>query len=93
MTSTQLKYIELEKRKEEYRRFLQELSDTINLLAKEIGTNGHFQDSEGIVYQLVESEGKFVHMDRYEVKHTRRPHERAGTLSLTKAKELGYNIE
>lgn len=93
MTSTQLKYIELEKRKEDYNRFLRELSETTDLLAREIGTNGHFQDSEGIVYQLVEAEGKFVHFDKYEVKHTRRPHERAGTLSLTKAKELGYNIE
>lgn len=93
LTNTQLRYIELEKKKEEYKKFIEELKETTELLAKEIGVGGHFQDLEGTVYQVEEVTGKFVYFDKLEVKRTRRNGEKAGSLSLVKAKELGYTVE
>jgi hypothetical protein len=72
---------------------LEELKRVTEQLAKEVGIGGHFQDTEGTVYQVEETQGKFVHFDRFEIKRTRRVGEKAGSLSLTKAKELGYTVE
>ena len=93
LSSTQMKYIELEKKKEHYKLFLEELKHVTEELAKEVGIGGHFQDAEGTVYQIEETQGKFVYFDRFEIKRTRRVGEKAGSLSLTKAKELGYAVE
>lgn len=93
LSSTQMKYIELEKKKEHYKLFLEELKQVTEQLAKEVGIGGHFQDAEGTVYQVEETQGKFVYFDRFEIKRTRRIGEKSGSLSLTKAKELGYAVE
>lgn len=93
LSDTQKKFIELEKKKDEYKSYLEDLKDITNQLVEEMGIGGHFQDSDGTVYQIHEAEGKFVHFDKYEVKRTRRDGERAGSLSLTKAKDLGYEVK
>lgn len=93
LTSSQIKFIELEKKKESYKKFLEELKEATEAVVKEVGVGGHFQDSDGTVYQVEESTGKFVYFDRFEIKRTRRVGEKAGSLSLTKAKELGYTVE
>jgi len=92
LSSAQIKYIELEKKKESYKKFLEELKEATQAVVNEVGIGGHFQDAEGTVYQVEESEGKFVYFDRFEIKRTRRNGEKAGSLSLTKAKELGYAV-
>lgn len=93
LTDTQIKYIELEKKKQEYKTFLEQFKEVTEQLSKEMGLGGHFQDAEGTVYQVYEAEGRFVHYDKFEVKRTRREGERAGSLSITKAKELGYDAK
>jgi hypothetical protein len=93
LSTTQAKFIELEKKKEHYKKFLEELKEVTEAVVREVGIGGHFQDGEGTVYQVEESTGKFVYFDRFEIKRTRRNGEKAGSLSLTKAKELGYTIE
>lgn len=92
LSKKQLKYIELEKKKQEYKTFLEEFKQVTEELSIEMGLGGHFQDDEGIVYQVFEGTGRFVHFDKFEVKRTKRSGERAGTLSVTKAKDLGYEI-
>jgi hypothetical protein len=92
LSSSQIKYIELEKKKDSYRKFLEELKEATQAVVNEVGVGGHFQDADGTVYQIEESEGKFVYFDRFEIKRTRRSGEKSGTLSLTKAKELGYEV-
>jgi hypothetical protein len=92
LTDLQKRFIELDKKKNEYKLILEELTQVVNDLQQEIGTGGHFQDVEGTVYQIQESTGKFVYFEKFEVKRTRREGERAGSLSLTKAKELGYEV-
>ena len=72
---------------------MEELKQVTEQLTKEVGLGGHFQDAEGTVYQVEETQGKFVYFDRFEIKRTRRSGEKSGSLSLTKAKELGYVVE
>jgi len=93
LSSTQMKFIELEKKKEIYKKFLEDLKQATEAVVKEVGLGGHFQDADGTVYQIEETNGKFVYFDRFEIKRTRRVGEKAGSLSLTKAKELGYAVE
>ena len=69
------------------------MKEATEAVVKEVGVGGHFQDTDGTVYQVEESTGKFVYFDRFEIKRTRRAGEKAGSLSLTKAKELGYAVE
>jgi len=84
--------VELDKKKAEYKEFLKEYNEAIQDLKEEVGIGGHFQDIEGTVYQVHECEGKFISFDKLEVKRTRRDGERAGSLSLKKAEELGYSV-
>jgi len=93
MTEAQKRFIELDKKKLEYKQFMEQYAEAVNNLVKEIGIGRHFQDSEGIVYQTSECDGKFVPFYKYEVKRTKREGERAGSLSLKKAEELGYGVK
>ena len=92
MTEAQKRFINLDKKKAAYKEFLEEYEAAVNALQEEMGTGGHFQDAAGIVYQVADCKGKFTSFYKYEVKRTKREGERAGALSVTKAKELGYNI-
>jgi len=90
MTDAQKRFVLLDKQKAAYKEFMKEYRDAVNTLKEEMGVGGHFQDAEGIVYQVDNCEGKFVYTDIYEVKRTKREGERAGSLSIKKAQELGY---
>jgi hypothetical protein len=93
LTDTQKRYIELEKKKELYKQFIEELKEVTEELVQEVGLGGHFQDAEGTVYQAAKAVGRFVHFDDYEIKRTRREGERSGSLSLTNARDLGYEVK
>lgn len=93
LTPTQLKFIELDKKKAQYKQFVEEYNQAVKDLVSEVGIGGHFQDGEGTVYQTGACEGKYVFFDKYEVNRTRRPGEKSGSLALKSAKELGYNVE
>lgn len=95
LTDTQAKYIELEKKKEDYKKYLEELKEVTEQLVDEMGVGGHFQDTEGTVYLVDEAKGRYVHYDRHEVRRTRRKHldERSGSLSLGDARGFGYTVE
>lgn len=93
MTEAQKKFILLDKKKVEYKEFMEQFKMAVNDLVDEMGVGGHFQDAEGTVYQTADCEGKFTYFDKFEVKRTRREGERAGSLSLKKAKDLGYGVE
>lgn len=93
LSEKQKRYIELEKKKQEYKLFLEDFKTAVSDLQLEIGVNGHFQDQEGTVYQVANAIGRFVHFDQYEVKRTRREGERSGNLSLTNARDLGYEVK
>ena len=87
------RFIELDKKKPEIKKFFEDYKAAVEEVAQLVGEGGHFQDSEGTVYQVVVPEGKFVNFDRFIIQRTRREGEKRGDLSLTKARELGYEVE
>lgn len=96
LTEAQQKFIELEKKKAEVKKFFDELKEATEAVAKEVGVNGYFQDpSDGTVFKIVVPEGRFVAFDRIGYNRTRRAYlgEKKGDLSLTEAKEAGFTVE
>jgi hypothetical protein len=93
LSETQRKFIELDKQKAAYKKFIEDYQQAVQDLVKEVGIGAHFQDDQGTVYQTSEADGRWIHFDKYEVNRTRRAGEKSGSLSLTKAKDLGYNVE
>lgn len=93
LTNLHAKMIELDRRKEEVKKFFEEYKATLDALVEAAGVNHAFQDDQGIVYQLVEMEGKWVNFERYGLERTKRPGEARGSLSVKKAKELGFNVK
>ncbi len=93
MTPSQTKFVLLEKKKEEIKRFFDELNEAVAEVAKEVGVNGYFQDSEGTVYKIVEPEGRFVHYEKFSYVRTRRMDEKRGDLSLKEAEEAGFVVQ
>lgn len=92
MTEAQSKFVELERKKEEVKKYFDELRQATEVLAKELGVNGMFQDAEGIVYKVVEPEGKFVTFDKISYVRTRRSHEKRGDLSMKEAESAGFKL-
>ena len=92
MTEAQKVFVELDKKKVEYKQFIELYNTAVEQLKEEMGIGGHFQDFQGTVYQVDNCDGKFVYNTPLEIKRTRRDGERAGSLSIKKAVELGYNV-
>ena len=89
----QRQLVELDRRKDQVKKFFEDYKATVDAIVSFTGVNHSFQDDQGIVYQLVEAEGKWVNFDRFTVERTKRPGETRGTLSVKKAKELGFTVK
>ena len=92
LSDLHVKLVELDQRKEEVKKFFEEYKSTVDALIQEYGVGHAFQDYAGIVYQLVELDGKWVNFERYGVERTKRQGEARGSLSVKKAKELGFSV-
>ena len=90
MTEAQAKFVELEKKKKEIKKFFEELDEAILAVAQEIGIDGFFQDVEGTVYQVVKPKGTFMPYKDVGYLRTRRIDETRGDLSAKAAKEAGF---
>lgn len=87
------RFIELEKKKAEYKKYIEELKLATEELVKEIGVGTYFQDpSDGTVFKLTIPEGKFVYFDKYSFVRTKRTGEKRGDLSMKEAKEQGFSV-
>jgi hypothetical protein len=93
LTPAQQKFIELERKKTEVKKYFEELRLATEAVAAEIGLDCAFQDDEGVVYQIVEPTGTFVTFEKISYIRTRRPEETKGTLSMKKAEELGFKVK
>lgn len=91
MTPLHARLIELDRKKADVKAFYEEYSNVLNALVTQHGVNHAFADEQGVVYQLVELDGKWVPYEKYGVERTRRDGEARGTLSIKKAKELGFS--
>ena len=85
-------FLELERKKEVAKQIYKQLNEATEALAEEIGIGGHFQDSEGTVYQIIQPAGTFIEYHKVGYERTKRGEEKRGSLSVKRAKELGYDI-
>jgi hypothetical protein len=92
LTALHIKLIDLDRKKNEVKKFFDEYKATLEALVKQNGVGHTFQDPEGIVYQIVEPDGKWVSFDKYSIDRTKRPGEERGSLSVKKAEELGFKV-
>ena len=92
MTEAQRRFVELERKKEEVKKYFDELNLAVEAVSKEVGVNGFFQDDQGIVYKVVVPEGKFVHFEKISYTRTRRSHEKRGDLSMKEAEAAGFML-
>jgi len=93
LTDKQRHFIELDRKKAQYKEFLEAYKKATEDLVSEVGIGGHFQDEQGVVYQTTEPDGRFVHYERFGVNRTRREGETRGSLAMKKAEELGYKVK
>jgi len=86
--------ISLDKKKEEVKKYFEELEEATKAVHAELGMSGSFQDpTDGTVFQIVQPEGTFTKFKTIDYQRTRREGEKKGSLSLTKARDLGYEVE
>ena len=85
--------IELDKKKEEIKKYYEDLQETLAQVREEIGVDGFFQDPEsGSVFQITVPEGRFVHYEPLTYVRTKKDGETRGTLSMKKAQEAGFDV-
>jgi len=92
MTSTQKKFVELEKKKEEVKKFFDDLREATQAVADEIGIGNYFQDEEKTVYRIMVPQGKWIVFDTVSYSRTKRKGEERGSLSVKEAKEHGFEV-
>lgn len=85
-------FVELEKRRDGYKQYVEELAQALRVVVDEIGVGGYFQDDDGIVYKIVVSAGKWVPFESVSYLRTKRPGEDKGSLSIKEAKEAGFTL-
>lgn len=86
------RYLELEAKKAAVAKYYEEIGDLIQEIANTLGVDSSFQDSEGIVYHIATREWKPVRMEAFTINRTKREGEARASLSLVKAKELGWEV-
>lgn len=90
----QADYAEMERRfQEEIKPFLDHFKEVRDLVVAECGVGAHWQGPDGVVYEVTERKGQWVEFFPFEIARTRREGEAKGSLSLTRARELGYEVE
>ena len=82
-----------DRRRDEAKKIYDEIDAANAELAAALGIGAAFQDEhDGVVYKVTEPTGTFVSFKRVGLDHTRRATEHKGSLSLTEAKELGFDV-
>jgi hypothetical protein len=88
-----VRFLELERKKDDVKKYFEELKLATEAVATEIGIGGMFQDpSDGTVFKVVVPEGRFVAFDKISYVRTRRAHEQRGDLSLKEAEAAGFSV-
>jgi hypothetical protein len=87
------RFIELERKKTDIKRYFEELNEALEAVVAEVGVGTYFQDpSDGTVFKLLVPEGKFVHFERFGYHRTKRGDEKRGDLSMKEAQEAGFTL-
>ena len=87
------KFLELAKKYEELKDELKQVRIDLESTMMAMGVDTRLQDPiDGVVYQIVESNGQWVSYSKIDYIRTRKGNEKAGTLSLKKAEEWGFKL-
>ena len=93
LTDEQKKFVELSKKMENLKNELKEVGTEIEGLLTEIGVGKSFQDPEdGVVFEITVPTGTFVNFRKIDYERTKRTGEARGSLSMARAKELGFQV-
>ncbi len=93
MTPAIQKFLELERKKSEVKKYFEELKQATEAVAAEVGINSFFQDpSDGTVFKVVVPEGRFVAYEKVGYVRTRRSDEKRGDLSIKEAEAAGFQV-
>lgn len=93
MTDEERAFVELDRGYPAIKKYFDDRKLALEALAKRHGIGHHFQDDQGIVYEVVIPEWKQVPMEHIGINRTRRDGETKGSLSEKRAKELGYTAK
>jgi hypothetical protein len=93
LTDQQKRVIELSKQREVLKEQLKTSGEELDSLLSEVGLGTSFQDPEDkVVFEVVIPKGVFISYKTIGYDRTKREGERAGSLSMKRAKELGFEI-
>lgn len=93
LTEEQKLFVNLSKKLEQLKDERKEVGQALQELASKMGVGKSFQDPEDkTVFEIVIPDGKYMYFDKIDYVRTRREGERSGSLSLKRAKELGYEL-
>ena len=85
------KFLVLEAKKAEMKKYWEDLDAATEAVVKEIGLNKYFQDpTTGLVYKTVKPDGRFVDYKDVGYVRTKKPDEKRGDLSMKEAIEAGF---
>ena len=95
MTPAQRRFVDLERQREEAKKFFADLNEAAQAVAAEIGFDTIFQDDKGVCYQIVQAKGKWVAFDPVDYQRTKRGDEKQSPhpLAVKKCKEAGFEVE
>ena len=89
MTPIQERFVILEKQRKQ---LLEEFDEALQAVAAEVGTDGYFQDNDGVVYKITCPVGRWVKFDTVSYARTKRNGEDKGTLSVKEAQGAGFSV-
>ena len=94
MTGNQILFVALERKMDEYKKYLAELAEATHAVAEEIGIGGMFQADDGVVYKIVIPAGKYVHFDAISYTRTKRGDEDRSPypLAIKEAQAAGFDV-
>lgn len=86
-------FIALDKKKAEYKEFLEDYKNATKAVVEYYGIGYAFQDEDGTVYKTTTQDGRYVYFEPVTICRTRREGEKKGSLSLKEAADLGFTLE
>lgn len=93
LSDEQKQFIELSKKLESIKSELKETSSKLEELMANIGVGSSFQDpTDSTVFEVIVPNGRFVPYKTIDYERTKRDGEKSGSLSVKRAKELGFNV-
>jgi hypothetical protein len=98
MENTDAKYLEqtvitLSLQKEKLKKEMEEINSKLEESLKSLGLGHMFQSEDGTVFRVSKPTGTYISFREIDYDRTRREGEKSGSLSLTDARNAGYEVK